>query len=261
MQKSKVLAKLRAGKPVLCTKTNFSEPGIVELIGLVGFDCIWICQEHLWANTETLANMIRAARATGMDSMIRIEKASYSSAIRPLEMGAKGLMVPHIVSGAEAEHWVRATRFAPVGRRGIDGVNADADWGLMDFGEYLRFSNEETFLAFQIEDPEALTELEKIARVPGFDILFVGIGDLSHSLGFPGDFSRPEIWDVLKRVAEVAASYGKFAGAPGLSPEWTEKLLELGYRFITNGADIIYLKEAFLKLREAYEKIGFSFGT
>lgn len=259
MHKSRVLAKLREGKPVLCTKTNFNEPGIVELIGLSGYDCIWLCQEHLWANPETLANMILAARATGMDSMVRITKAGYSSAIVPLEMGAKCIMVPHILSKDEAKDWVKATRFAPIGSRGLDGVNADADWGHMSLKEYLKFSNEETALILQIEDVAVIPELDDIASIPGFDILFVGIGDLSQSLGFTGDLYRPEIWEILKKVAEVAKRHGKFVGAPGLSPEWTQRLLDLGYRFITSGADIVFLKRSFLQLREEYEKIGFSF--
>jgi len=47
MIKSRVLGKLRKGKPVICTKINFNDPAIVEMIGLMGFDCIWFCREHL----------------------------------------------------------------------------------------------------------------------------------------------------------------------------------------------------------------------
>lgn len=260
MDKSRVLEKLRKGSPVLCTKTNFRDPAIVELIGLIGFDCIWICQEHLWYNKETVFNMINASRVTGMDSMIRIDKTGYTSVIQPLEMGAKGIMVPHIKSVEEAKFWIESARFAPIGRRGLDGVNADADWGLLDLRSYLNHSNKETFLVFQIEDPEVLPYLEDIAKLPGYDILFVGVGDLSHSLGFPGEFDRTEIWDILKRVASIAKKYGKIAGTPGINKERTEKLLDLGYLFITAGADILFLKDSFLKLRREYEGIGFTFG-
>ena len=260
MQESRVLKKLREGKPVLCTKTNFNDPGIVEQIGLIGFDCIWLCQEHLWSNKETLANMILAARATNMDVMVRIEKNGYPSIFPILEMGAKGIMVPHVISPEEAKEWIKAAKFHPLGRRGIDGVNADADWGLADFQDYLKFSNEQTFLAFEIEDKEAIDSLEEIASLPGFEILFVGIGDLSQSMGFPGEIKHPKIIKVLEKVAKIARKYHKFASAPGISPEWTKKLLKMGYLFITGGADIIFLKDCFSKLRQDYEKIGFSFG-
>jgi len=260
MQKSRVLEKLRSGNPVLCTKANFKDPAIIELIGLIGFDCVWLCQEHLWTNSETLYSLITSARLTGMDSMVRIEKNDYTSAIKPLEMGAKGIMVPHIKSVEEAKFWIEATRFYPIGRRGLDGVNADADWGLMNLNDYLEFSNRETFLVFQIEDPEIIPHIEDIAKLPGVDILFVGIGDLSQALGFPGDLEKPEIWEVLKNVAETAKKYRKFAGAPGINIERTEKLLDIGYLFITNGADVIFLRDSFLKLKKDYESIGFTFG-
>jgi len=260
MERSRVLEKLRAGKPVLCTKTNFKDPAIVELIGLIGFDCIWICQEHLWADKETLYSMIASARLTGMDSMVRIEKSGYASAIKPLEMGAKGIMIPHIRSVEEAKFWIEATRFFPIGRRGLDGVNADADWGLMDLHKYMDFSNKETFVVFQVEDPEVLPYIDDIGKLPGFDVLFVGIGDLSQALGFPGELDRSEIWEVLKKIADIAKRYGKFAGAPGITVERTKKLLDLGYLFITNGADVIFLRDSFLRLKKDYEGIGFTFG-
>jgi len=259
MHKSKVLAKLRKGEPVLCTKTNFSDPSIIELIGTLGFDCIWICKEHIWTNDETIANMVRAARSTNMDTMVRIQKACYSSAITQLEMGAKGIMVPHVNTAEEAEFWVKSTKFYPEGRRGIDGVNADSGWMSMEFKEYLKFSNKETFIAVQIEDPEAIPNIEEIASVPNLDMIFVGIGDLSVSMGFEGDINRREIWDVLEKVGKVAKEKNIFAGTPGISIERTKKLIDMGFLFITNGADIIYLRNSFSNLKKEYEEIGFNF--
>ncbi|MCD4670222.1 MAG: hypothetical protein K8S14_07235 [Actinomycetia bacterium] len=46
MLESKVLKKLRAGEKVLCAKINFKDPGITEMVGLIGFDCAWFCREH-----------------------------------------------------------------------------------------------------------------------------------------------------------------------------------------------------------------------
>ncbi len=257
MQTSKVLRKLKEGKPVLCTKTNFNDPSIVELIGLTNFDCIWICHEHLWSNDETLANMILAARYTEMDSLVRIEKDNYSSALKPLEMGAKGIIVPHITTAGQAKEIVKAMKFYPIGRRGIDGVNADSGWMSIEFNDYLKFSNRETFIALQIEDPEAIDNIEEIASVPSYDILFVGPGDLSVAMGIPGDIENKKIWDVIEKVAKMANKYDKFAGTVALSPERAKRLLDLGYRFLTAGADIIFLRESFLKLKSEYEELGF----
>jgi 4-hydroxy-2-oxoheptanedioate aldolase len=259
MYESSVLKKMRDGKPVLCTKTNFNDPGIVELIGNIGFDCIWICREHLWSNDETVANMIKSARITGMDVMVRIDKASYPSAIRYMEMGTKGIMVPHVISVQEAKNWIKNTRFYPEGRRGVDGVNADSGWMAMGLEEYLDFSNKETFLAFEIEDPEAIPNIEEIAALHSLDIVFVGIGDLSVSMGFKGDIKRKEIWEVLEKVGKITGENGIFAGAPAGSAEDAKRLIDMGYLFISNGADIIYLRNSFLNLRNEYKKLGFLF--
>jgi len=257
MLESKVLKKLRAGEPVLCTKTNFKDPGIVEMVGLIGFDCVWLCREHLWFNDETLANMVLAARSAGMDSMVRIERGNYYSALKPLEMGAKGIIVPHVTTADQAGEIVRAMRFSPVGRRGVDGVNADSGWMSIEFKEYLKFSNKETFIALQIEDPEAIDNIEEIASVPGYDILFIGPGDLSVSMGIPGDIENKEIWNVIEKVGKIANKYGKFAGTVSIYPERTKRLLDLGYLFLTAGADIIFLRESFLKLKSEYKDLGF----
>jgi len=47
MRPSRVLAKLRAGKPVFSTKCNLADPRAVEIASLFGFDCIWLCREHV----------------------------------------------------------------------------------------------------------------------------------------------------------------------------------------------------------------------
>ncbi len=257
MQKSRVLEKLRAGKPALCTKVNFIDPSIVEMVGAIGFDCLWICNEHLWQNPETLANMIRAARLTDMDAMVRIAKAGYPSAIKPYEMGAKGIMVPHVLSVDEAKFWIRSSKFQPEGRRALDGVNVDANWALETMTEYLTFSNRENFLALQIEDPEVLPMMEDIAQLDNFDILFFGPGDLAHGMGLDLTKKNKEIWKLTEKMGKICNKHGKIAGTPASSPEHAKNLLDAGYLFISSGADLIFLRDAFLKLREDYMKLGF----
>ncbi len=257
MLESRVLKKLRAGEPVLCTKANFKDPGIIEMIGLIGFDCVWLCREHLWSNDETMANMVLAARSSGMDSMVRVEKDNYSSTLKLLEMGSKGIMVPHVTTAFQARKIVKTMKFYPIGRRGVDGVNADSGWMSIEFKEYLKFSNKETFITLQIEDIEAINNIEKIASIPGYDILFVGPVDLSISMGIPGDIENKKVWDVIEKVGKIANKYGKFAGTASLYPERAKKLLNLGYLFQTSGADLVFLKESFSKLKNVYKDLGF----
>ena len=103
-------------------------------------------------------------------------------------MDASGIMVPHIMSLEDAKRVVWMTRFHPIGRRPVDGGNADGAYCAVDFVQYLQEANENRFLCVQIEDPEPLDELEAIVKLDGIDIVFFGPGDFSHGIGAPGQF-------------------------------------------------------------------------
>ena len=100
LRKSKVLSKLRAGETVFCLKSLYAEPDICELMGNLGCDVIWICNEHIAIDPDRLRNVIRAGRAGGADIMVRRAFGNYDDLIQVLEMGASGLMIPHC-TGAE----------------------------------------------------------------------------------------------------------------------------------------------------------------
>lgn len=259
MQPSRVKMKLKAGKAVLCAANHFANPNIVELIGQTGYDCVWICNEHVGIDRGTLEHQIRAARLTNMDAMIRVVRGGHDDLIQPLEMGAKGLMIPRVRTAAEAERLVYDTKFAPLGMRGIDGVNSDADMGQVPFLEYLSFSNANTFLNLQIEDADAVDRVDELASVKGIDILFIGPTDLSQSYGIPGDIQHPKIVEAIRRTVAACGRHGIACGTPGLNPEYGKKLLDLGVRFLAGPGDFGLVRGGFLSAAESWEKLGFSF--
>jgi len=103
---------------------------------------------------------------------------------------------------------VHYTKFHPIGRRPLDGGNADGGFTTLPLADYLKQANEQRFTSFQIEDPEPLDELEAIASLPGFDILFFGPGDMTQGLGAPGDFNHPRVIETRKRIPELARKHG-----------------------------------------------------
>ena len=242
MRRSRVLAQLRAGKVVSSFKLNLADARAVEIAAMSGFDCIWLDMEHVPNDLAVVERGIWAAKSHDVDVMARVTRGSYSDYIRPLEMDASGIMVPHIMSLADAQAVVRMTRFQPLGRRPVDGGNADGAYGSVEFTEYLRQANEQRFVAVQIEDPEPMDELDAIAAVPGIDMIFFGPGDFSHGIGAPGVWDHPRLLDARRRVAEAALANGKFAGTVGSAANMDE-LIGLGYRFLSVGADVIGLSQ------------------
>lgn len=250
MRISKVLRKLRAGKTVNCTKINITDAKISEIAAISGFDCVWIDQEHIGQDWSIVEAGVWATKSHNTDILVRVPRGGYSDYVRPLELDATGIMVPHVMSLEDAKKVVQMTRFHPVGRRPIDGGNADGAYTAMDFKEYLKQANEQRFVILQIEDPEPLDELEAIAALDGYDMLFFGPGDFSQGIGAPGEWNHPEIIRTRKRIVDAAKKHGKFAGTVG-SPDAIQELTEMGYQFISVGADVVGLKiyfEGLLKL-------------
>jgi len=256
MNQSRVLQKLRSGKAALMTSNSaYPWPGIVELIGLLDFDAVWLDMEHQNYHYGQVFDMALACRATGMDAMIRIRKGAYWSYSRAFETGANGIMVPHCRSGEEAREIVRFSRFAPEGMRGMDGVEPAAAYGLAPMADYMAHANRETFIAVQIEDADAVDNVDDIAAVEGIDILFVGPADLSQSLAVPLQFDHRRMREAIERVAAAAARYGKWWGIPVGSPEQAEIYYEMGARFLAAGSAINILREGFQQLRADYDVI------
>ncbi|MDD8016715.1 MAG: aldolase/citrate lyase family protein [Acidobacteriota bacterium] len=254
MRKSRVLAKMRSGGIAGCLKLNVDNVRVAEIAAMSGIDCLWLDMEHVANDWSTIEAQILAAKAYDVDVMVRVGRGSYSDYIRPLEIDATGIMVPHIMSLEDARNVVRMTRFHPLGRRPIDGGNADGAYARLNVKEYIRQANDQRFLIFQIEDPEPVDDMEEIAALPGVDMLFFGPGDFSHSLGVPGEWQHPKLIETRRRVAEAARKHGKFAGTTG-SVHDVAMFADMGYQFLGIGADVLGLVPYFQDVADEFAKI------
>lgn len=253
MRRSRTLELLRAGKTVLSVKLNGTDPRFAEIAAMMGFPCIWVDMEHTPNDYFVTESQIMAAKIHDTDILCRVPRGSYSDYIRPLELDAAGIMVPHIMSVEDAKRVVHMTRFHPIGRRPVDGGNADARYCNIGQAEYNRQANDQRFLVFQIEDPEAMEQIDEIAAVPGYDMLFYGPGDYSHSIGHSGEMDHPDVVAGFIKVAEAARKHGKFAGTVGSMANAQERV-DMGYQFVNIGADVIGLGAYFQGLAEFAEK-------
>lgn len=258
MHRSVVLERMRRGEAIFCVKLNITDPNVIEMVGHLGHHCVWLCTEHGPVDLETVYHQVRAAKMLGIDSMVRVPKGSYSDYIRPLEMDATGIMVPHVMSGEEAREIVRQTKFHPVGLRPWDSGNSDGPFCQRSPGEYMKFANEQRFVLVQIEDKEAVDCMEDIVAVDGVDVVFLGPGDLSQSYGVPGETSHPLIQEATQKLAALCKKHNRFWGLPS-SPEQAPKYIEMGAQFLAGGADVVGLWNHFHKLREDLKCAGLSF--
>lgn len=243
------------GKAATCVASHVTDPTICEMLSLMGFDCIWIDMEHHATSVETASNMFRAARVNGTDIMARPGKGEFMRMGRMLETGANGILYPRCDDAAEAAEVVKWAKFAPLGQRGLDGVNVDGNYGLVPIKDYVEWANRETWIAVQIESPHAVENARAIADVEGVDMLFFGPGDYSLLTGRPGNLKCEETARASQAVCKAALLGGKRFGTPSIGLDHAREMLDMGATFLTIGSDITLLRNALRNLREQYAPI------
>ncbi|WP_425399134.1 HpcH/HpaI aldolase family protein [Aeoliella sp.] len=248
MRKSRIREKLDRGEPALCTNLCLADPSVFELVSTLGFDGIWLDLEHHAHSLETAAKLFRAARVGDADIIARPGKGEFVSISRLLEAGAQAIMYPRCESPEEAREVVDAVKFAPLGKRGFDGSNADANYGASPMGSYLPHANRETVLIVQLESPEAVSQAEAMASVPGVDALMLGPADFSILSGFPGDFADPQLREALAAVATGAKSAGKAWAQTMIDPGHIPEAIAMGANIIFYGNDLGLIRQGMTKI-------------
>lgn len=180
--------KLKRGETVTVINPDYPSPGLVEFIAKLGFDAVFIDCEHGVAGIERVEEMCRAARAGGISSIVRPDSDEPWLISRYLDAGAAGVMVPHVHTAQAAKRIVDTVRYARF-----------RDW------------QDKTIVAM-IESVDAVKNLSKILGVDGIDVYFVGPGDLSHTMGMPGQMSHPKVVAVVDKVIRQIRKRGKAAG-------------------------------------------------
>jgi 4-hydroxy-2-oxoheptanedioate aldolase len=251
-------AKLRAGEVVIGGLLGFNAPAVVELLGALGFDFVMFDCEHGPMDIESVEGLVRAAEAYDITPLARVPENSPPTILRFLDRGVQGVMVPHICSGEEARAAVRAAKYYPEGERSIFPAGRTANYGIgSNLQEYVQAANRETMVIAMVEAIEAVERLSDILSVPGVDVIHIGPGDLSQSMGFP----EPRVVDeTIDRIIHETRQAGKAAGLGGISARNTERIVEYarkGVRFFTisPAALLRYGAEEFLgRVRQGLEK-------
>ncbi|GAN81573.1 HpcH/HpaI aldolase family protein [Acidocella aminolytica] len=180
----------------------------IEIFGELGYDFVVIDEEHAPFDRGAIDNAILAARASGTAAFVRIASPSASNILSVLDCGATGILAPHVASAARAREIAAAARYKG-GKRGFSGSPRAGGYGAVPMWSHVEAQDRMVTVIAQIEDPEALDEIEEIARTEGVDALFLGRGDLSVALGA----ASPEAGEVKHACAKVIAA-ARDAGKP-----------------------------------------------
>jgi 4-hydroxy-2-oxoheptanedioate aldolase len=216
MHKNRMKDKLLSGQPAFGVSVMIPSPQIVEMIGKLGFDWVMIDCEHGTNTLESVELMIMAAEASGITPIVRPKTKDPDDILKVMDRGAMGVQVPHVNTAADAQRVVESVKYHPLGKRGLAAGTRPADYGYgLSMDEYVEQANRETLVCVQLEEVEALGNIDEILAVEGIDVFFVGPSDLSQSMGYPGRANAPEVQDAIAGAFAASVAAGKIPGSAG----------------------------------------------
>jgi 2-keto-3-deoxy-L-rhamnonate aldolase RhmA len=228
-------------KPTLGTFVKTASPHVVEVLGTTTLDFVCVDAEHAPFDRATLDLMVMAGRAAGIRVFIRIAEVNPAIVLSALDIGAAGLLVPHIDSADQARAVVAMARYRD-GARGFSSSPRFAGYGSLGMKEALRIGDEAQVIC-QIESPEAVDAVDDILAVPGVAGIFVGRADLALAMGL--DSPRDEkVLAATTRVLAAAKQAGKIAGMHVAGNAEREQFAALGADWFVVSSDQTLLRAA-----------------
>lgn len=210
--------RVASGEATFGCVVSVGHPALVEMVGHAGFHFIEIDFERGSIDPSQAEAMILAARAAGTAPIWRARHFEHMEIGTALDLGAQGVLVPHVTSARMAAQVVSAALYPPAGDRAFP-PRRPVRFGLDDVGEYYRTANDTTFVSIMIEDREAIDAIDEIAAVPGLDCLVIGTWDLSRSLGVPLQTRHSKMLRAVDKVLTAAHENGISCSIPPESPE------------------------------------------
>ena len=230
-------ALLEQGKKVNGTLVSLTDPCLCEIMGNVGYGCVWIDMEHTYMSCKDVLCHLNAARSANISAIVRLPQNDLTFTKKILEMGPDGIIFPMVHSAKEIEELIASTLYPPLGNRGFGPLRA-IGYGTLDAKEYAEKQSLELCRFIQIEDVALIDDIERVAQIPYVDGFIFGPNDLSGSLGeFLNVFGDTTL-SKMKLAIEAMRKYGKkFGIAGGMSEQDIAIWSELDPDMLFAGAD------------------------
>ena len=225
---NRVKQALAAGK-VATILSGTNDPDLIDQLGTLDVDGVWLEGEHGGVDYADLGNLTRACDLWGKTSVVRVMDNDYATIYRTLDRGAQGIVVPHVNTHAEGVAAVEAAKFAPIGKRGM--YTSRQGFGVTD---YFKTANDQSLLIVLIEDIAAVRNLDEIVKVDHVDVFFVAPSDLATSMGHIGNMGHADVQRTVDGAITKIVQAGRVAGTL-VNASNVERFTRLGVRVVMTG--------------------------
>ena len=245
--------KLKNGESVFGTWSMLGSASAVNAMGEAGLDFVVLDMEHGPMTVETVQYQMYAAEAAGCTPIVRIGKYDDLAILRVLDAGAQALMVSHIATPEEAAAVVSSALYTPRGDRGLSPFTRGHGYTDEGITEKLNRANEEMFIGVLVEGQEGIDNIEAICDVPGLDMVYLGIYDISQALGVPGQVNHPSVLEVVEKSVKLIRDKGCIAGTVARDTTYLKNMVDWGFQFVSYRVDCAILRDGFVEMRETFD--------
>lgn len=232
--------------------SGLASPIAAEILAGAGFDWIVIDGEHAPNDITTLLPQLQAMRGGTAEPVFRVPWNDMVIIKRALDVGARSLLIPFVQNVEEARRAVAATRYPPLGVRGVSVTPRANDYGRVQ--NYHKNAHLDTCVLLQLETRAAVQQIEAIAAIDGVDGIFIGPSDLAADFGHLGNPKHPDVQAALKDAATRIRAAGKSAGFLTGNLDDVEPLIEMGFNFTAVGSDVGILARGAEQLAARFHK-------
>jgi 4-hydroxy-2-oxoheptanedioate aldolase len=233
---------IKSGKHQKGLWTTLANSFSTEAVAGAGFDWLLLDMEHSPNDTQTILHQLQTIAAYPVAAVVRPAWNDPVEIKKLLDIGVQNFLIPYVQNPAEAEQAVKSVRYPPRGIRGVSALTRATNFGRVI--DYMKSCEEEICVLVQVETQDALDEISGIAAIDGVDGIFIGPGDLSASLGFPGQLKHPKVLEVIDRAMLEIKSKGVAPGILTGDKELARHYIELGSMFTAVGVDAGLLARA-----------------
>jgi len=250
-RKNELKRRLSGGETLFGVWIHTGSVTCSELLAHQGFDFLIFDLEHSPGELKDAVEVLRALQGTGTACVVRVPWNDHVVLKKVLDAGFDSIMIPSVDTAEEAEAAVQACRYPPHGRRGY-GAPAVRASGYGATPDYAARAAEELLLIIQLETAKSLENAAAICAVDGVDVPFIGVSDLSGSLGYLERADHSAVRGKIEEVEKVLKASGKPLGTvPSAGASWGD-LVRRGYKLIPMAADVSFLRAG---AKEAVEQI------
>ena len=254
MHLERLVKKMEEGKIVCGVCVSLNDPAVSELVGMAGYDFVWIEGEHGAMGRTEMQNLMIGAHAGGAAAMIRLPYTD-AALVRPvMDMGPDIIGFPFINTAEDAKKAVAACTYPPKGVRGWNPQRA-GHYGQMGQSAYVDKADRETLKMMIVEQEEGFHNIVEIVKVDGVDLIVLGPGDLSVGMGLKGKQDDPCIAEMMNHAASVCVSCRKpFLAWPSMTEQSLREWEQKGASLFGFPQDSFFISQAIMKLWPEYEK-------